>query len=138
MIYQLHFKSRFFCLTWCLIFFITVANAQSKDLEPLRKLFFSELAKSISSDKLPGNKAVRFEFLSVDQKKKYGLENQGVGSFYIKVNTNEFFLASETANGLRNGIYWYLQYIGYRYYFPGNTWHYLPQLQTALKPAEEP
>ncbi len=69
--------------------------------------------------------------------KKYDLNDKPPDAFHIKTKNQLIDIRSRSVEGLRNGAYWYLHYLGFRFYFPGETWHYIPKLQTAFKPVEK-
>jgi len=77
------------------------------------------------------------ELINQQQLEKYGLSDKPNGSFYLKVTEHSAHIASLSIDGLRNGAYWYLQYIGFRYYFPEQSWWFVPSLKTPYKPVEK-
>lgn len=62
--------------------------------------------------------------------KKIGKKRQ---PFYIKVENDQIFIYGDHSEGLRNGMYWYLQELGFRWYFPGDLWRKIPNRQRNLK-----
>ena len=94
----------------------------------------TELAKG---DVQVESKNTSLEKLQHNDIKRYGLAGKPSDAFYIKATTTLIDIKSESVYGLRNGIYWYLNYLGFRYYFPGKTWQFVPKLQSAFKPVEK-
>jgi len=54
-------------------------------------------------------------------------------SFYIKSTDNSLFIFSDYYEGLRNGLYWYLKELGFRWFFPGEIWEEIPSKNTSLR-----
>lgn len=69
--------------------------------------------------------------------KKYELDEKPADAFYIKTTSQLINIRSRSIEGLRNGVYWYLQYLGFRYYFPGEAWQYTPHLKNAFRQVEK-
>ncbi len=68
---------------------------------------------------------------------KYDLNDKPIDAFYIKSNDRLIDIKSESIAGLRNGAYWYLQQLGFRYYFPGENWTYIPDIKTPFWEVEK-
>lgn len=54
------------------------------------------------------------------------LSSYGDEGFYIKSTNAYAYVCANTAEGLRQGMYRYLQQLGFRYYFPNPAWHIKP------------
>ncbi len=63
---------------------------------------------------------------SSDQEK---LEAGSIEDFVISGNGDKLVIAAMHPIGLSRGIYTYLDKLGIKWYFPGDQWTYLPQLQ---------
>ncbi len=112
-------------------------QAQQADADGLRQLFFQELSKAMPSKSLPAEKSIRFQQLSANELSRYKLNAQPADAFYINATADALAIRSASAAGLRNGVYWYLAHLGFRYYFPNNAWHFAPTLRTPFKPVEK-
>ena len=53
-------------------------------------------------------------------------------SFYILTDQNSILIYSRYSEGLRNGMYWYLNKLGFRWYFPGDLWEKVPNKTNKL------
>jgi hypothetical protein len=97
--------------------------------------FVSMLQKKISeSGRELKDTDVRLSLVSEKDAETYGLNGKPADAFFINVSNKIVAIHSLSSAGIRNGIYWYLDHLGYRFYFQGTEWHYVPQLQTAFKP----
>jgi hypothetical protein len=85
----------------------------------------------------PGDQGIHLDLLGKNEPDKYELRSKPVDAFYLKTTGNSLYIAAYSINGLRNGAYWYLQFLGYRYYFPEQSWRYIPTLATIYKPIEK-
>lgn len=54
------------------------------------------------------------------------LSSYGDEGIYIKGTATYAYVCANTGEGLRQGIYRYLQQLGFRYYFPNPAWHIKP------------
>lgn len=108
--------------------------AQEKEINEITKTLQDELNKADVSIE---RSAIRLTKISQNDLGKYDLTGKPGDAFYIKVNNQLIDVRSESVNGLRNGVYWYLKQLGFRYYFPGEIWQHIPRLQTAFKPVEK-
>jgi hypothetical protein len=65
-----------------------------------------------------------------------GLEkmlNEGsIESFVIMSNNNKLLLVANHPTGLSRAVYTYLDRLGVRWYFPGSTWEFVPQLNNIV------
>src|SRR4029079_15529395 len=50
--------------------------------------------------------------------------------FIIKGNGKSLEISANHFNGLRNGIYYYLNSLGFRFYLPGEVWTHLPEISS--------
>ena len=57
--------------------------------------------------------------------------------FYIKVDKKQILIYGAYSEGIRNGMYWYLQSLGFRWYFPGELWRKIPTDIENLKPIDK-
>jgi len=53
-------------------------------------------------------------------------------SFYIDVNENQLLIYGHFSEGIRNGLYWYLDKLGMKWYFPGEIWKIYPDKHKQL------
>ncbi|MGN6400931.1 MAG: DUF4838 domain-containing protein [Flavisolibacter sp.] len=115
----------------------------NSDLLEVSKILQAELKKAgmavpeISFQGKPGTPGIHLDLLSNGQKDKYQLALNPTDEFYVKATSNSLYIAASSVSGLRNGAYWYLQFLGYRYYFPEQSWHYTPSLASVYKPVEK-
>lgn len=126
--------------------FVSLLQAQgnsSADVKKIGEMLQNEFSKADLAPvdvKLGGENCDRgfcFQLLPDERGDKYGLRGKPAGSFYLKASTTSVYIASLTTEGLRNGAYWYLGFLGYRYYFPGESWHFVPELKTVYKSVEK-
>lgn len=62
---------------------------------------------------------------------KPGLQNSlKKEGFIIKGSGKGLSISANHFNGLRNGIYYYLNSLGFRFYLPGEVWTHVPKLST--------
>ncbi len=54
-------------------------------------------------------------------------------AFHIAVTNKKISVSAGSENGIRNGLYWYLKFLGYKFYFPNEAWYYFPVLSSAYK-----
>ena len=131
-------KRKSFRQAWLLavlILFNCISHAQHEDeINKIASILQEELRKAgVSAER----SAIHLSKLSQQDLKKYDLDEKPADAFYIKSNNQSLDIRSQSVDGLRNGIYWYLQCLGFRFYFPGETWEYVPQLQSAFKNVEK-
>ncbi len=50
--------------------------------------------------------------------------------FILKGNGKTLDIFANHFNGLRNGVYYYLNLLGFRFYLPGDIWTHIPNLRT--------
>ena len=51
--------------------------------------------------------------------------------FIIETHAFGVRIVGAGATGVRNGVWWFLRQLGYRYFFPWETWEHIPDLPTA-------
>lgn len=115
----------------------------NNDLLEVSKILQTELKKAgmavpeISFQGKPGTPGIHLDLLSNSQPDKYQLASNPTDAFYVRATSNSLYIAASSVSGLRNGAYWYLQFLGYHYYFPEQSWHYIPALTSVYKPVEK-
>src|SRR4030095_13192200 len=60
------------------------------------------------------------------------LKQGSIESFVIISNSNKLLLLANHPIGLSRAIYTYLDRLGVRWYFPGSTWEFVPQLNNIV------
>ena len=116
-----------------LILFSFISYAQEEEINEIASTLQNELKKTgIALER----SAIHLFRLTQADLKKYDLGNKPADAFYIKTNSQSIDIRSQSVAGLRNGIYWYLQRLGFRFYFPGETWQYIPQHEAVFKTLE--
>jgi hypothetical protein len=71
--------------------------------------------------------ALELSNLSQSVRKKISADGQ---SFYLSIDgTNKALIAGTASNSFINGIYTFLQELGFRWYMPGDTWTIVPDLK---------
>ncbi len=129
-------KSLFFkCLVLCILFLSGACFAQEPgDIDQIAGILEKELGESGVEIK---RSDIRLEKINMHDAKRYDLNGSPADAFYIKTSHRLIEIRSLSVEGLRNAAYWYLQYLGFRFYFPGETWQYKPKLESAFKPVEK-
>ncbi|WP_276504476.1 DUF4838 domain-containing protein [Terrimonas pollutisoli] len=117
-----------------LVFSFLLAYSQQKnDISKIVMLFHKELRKGgINADA----DNIQLQLLTQANLKNYNLSDAPSDAFYICVKNRIIEIKSGSNEGLRNGAYWYLGQLGYRYYFPGESWQFVPRLESAFKAME--
>jgi hypothetical protein len=62
------------------------------------------------------------------------LKNFGPEGVYIKADTKSVLLIGNTALAVHQGVYIYLEQLGFRFLLPGEIWNVIPKLNTVYKP----
>jgi|GEM_PF-4498997 len=60
------------------------------------------------------------------------VNDMAVTDYAIKVNGQKVHILARTELGLKNGMYAYLEELGFRWYMPGELWTYTPQLTSFI------
>lgn len=109
-------------------------SQKKEDIQVLTQQFISRLAQAgtIKTESL--NNSINLEI--IEKNAEPSLQTQPDDVFHIKVTLQKIIITSSTFNGLKNGMFWYLQYLGYRFYFPNEAWYYIPELPTLYKPVD--
>jgi hypothetical protein len=78
--------------------------------------------------KVTGEKHVNSSQIILSNKAKY-IDSKTYASleksrqaFHIAAQSNKIVIVARYQEGIRNGMYWYLGQLGYRWYFPGDLW----------------
>ena len=50
--------------------------------------------------------------------------------FSLKGNGETLYISAHYFNGLQNGVYYYLNLLGFRFYLPGDIWTHIPDIKT--------
>ncbi len=113
---------------------ITKSLAQQDDLYLYKKQFIEKLSAS-------GHSGVAVPENSVDLKIRSDASdasrfNKIDDAFHINADNHKISISAATVKGLKNGMYWYLQFLGYRFYFPNDAWYYIPELPGIYKPVD--
>lgn len=120
--------------------------AQNKAKDELSKLIQTlrqELSRAgvdaveVSANGAIGKAGFQLDLLTSSQSVPARLNSEPHDGFYIKATDNSVYIASRSIDGLQNGVFWYLNYLGFRYYFPNDAWHIIPQLSTVFKNVEK-
>ena len=53
-------------------------------------------------------------------------------SFYLEASENQLLIYADYSDGIRNGLYWYLDKLGMKWYFPGEHWKIYPNKHVNL------
>ncbi|MEO7800526.1 MAG: DUF4838 domain-containing protein [Ginsengibacter sp.] len=120
----------------CLITWLTVlvqdSYAQAKqNIGVIKGQFIERLSYSVMSQDVISPNSVD---LKITEKSSVpSLISKADDAFYIKVNPQKIYIASSSLKGIKNGVFWYLQQLGYRHYFPNEAWQYVPKLSSAYK-----
>jgi hypothetical protein len=109
------------------------ADAQKEDeIAAVRTILVTELKKAgveLNPDKIS---------LGIDKGNAGRSDGRmAVDAFSIQVSNNDIQIRSGSVEGLRNGVYWYLGQLGFRFFMPGELWHYVPKLTSAFRPMKE-
>lgn len=132
------------CFFISLLFLLSVsfnvaAQQRTAAIAPVANLLKQELSKadvSVSNINMVGKlgqSGFQLALLDKQEKAQYKLDGLPADAFYIKSNNQSVYIGSTTPAGLRNGAYWYLSQLGFRYYFPNEAWHHIPQLTSPYK-----
>jgi hypothetical protein len=136
-------KSQFFFILFFSVAISLAAQDTRENVDPIARILQEELVKAgLSSIDIEtrgkiNDSGFQLSVLSADQATSFHLNNQPSDAFYIKATMQSVFIGSKSIAGLRNGVYWYLHYLGFRYYFPSESWHVIPRLNTPYKPVEK-
>lgn len=65
------------------------------------------------------------------------LENGTTEDFYISGNSNRLLIVATHPLGLSRGIYTYLDKLGFKWYFPGKDWEYIPAIKSITLSTEQ-
>jgi hypothetical protein len=114
--------------------FLLAYSQQQNDISKIATLLRNELRKGGVN---AGADNIRLELLAQPGLKSYDLFSAPPDAFFIKVKNGAIEIKSGSNEGLRNGAYWYLSQLGYRYYFPGENWEFVPRLESAFKAMEK-
>ena len=126
-------------IRYSFLFFLFLAGKkgfaqQAKELSNISNILIKEFAKANVQVK---PSAIKLVLYNSQKDKKHSTDIKSDDAFYLKVSEGSIYIKSLSINGLYNGVYWYLHNLGYRYYFPGSNWHYIPRLATAFMPLEK-
>lgn len=130
------------CIWFLLLFSWHLVAVAQNEAEPVATLLKSELLQAgvsfsaITFDKSTGS-GLYLHLLKDGETDTYKLRPKPEDAFFIKATDKAVAITATTVAGLRNGVYWYLQHLGYRYYFPHKAWQVVPQLKSAYKPVEK-
>ncbi|WP_132052529.1 DUF4838 domain-containing protein [Pseudocnuella soli] len=84
----------------------------------------------------PSSNGIFLQLIENSVVKESGLYEKPAESFSIKIFNDIVLLRSTTTRGLKNGVYWYLNLLGFRYYFPNKIWHHVPSVKTFFPPLD--
>lgn len=122
-----------FLVAFCMMF--TAKNfAQQVDISLYKKIFIEKLSASFNAGAGSLENSVEVHVLK-EPNEKLRFNNSG-DAFHLIVNNNKIAISAISTNGLKNGMFWYLRYLGYRFYFPNEAWYYTPELTTVFKPID--
>ncbi len=82
-------------------------------------------------------KGIHFSIVTKSNMPEDDLHNHSIGTFRIKGDYQSLSIVGSSEAALLNGVYWYLNYLGFRYYFPGQQWEFIPKLKTPFKEISE-
>jgi hypothetical protein len=103
-----------------------ISEIKNNDDTGLIQDFKNELRKVFSSEKIDNIEIIVTDD-PVEIKSSIVKTLKGsYQSFYIKSTSNKILIYAPNIDGRSNGVYWYLQQLGYRWYFPGDLWSYTP------------
>lgn len=60
------------------------------------------------------------------------LAKGSIEDFYMKGDTKRLFIVANHPIGLSRGIYSYLDKLGFKWYFPGDDWEYIPKIKESI------
>ena len=112
-------------------------------LRSVERILKKELVKSgaslpsISTNGVPGGAGFQLAILPGKELGSLKLAGQPSDAFYLKATNSSVYIASASERGVQNGVFWYLQHLGFRYYFPNEAWHVIPKLGSLYKPVEQ-
>jgi hypothetical protein len=72
--------------------------------------------------------------LAVIQGMNDSLRKEG---FSINGHGKQLVISAKHINGLSNGVYYYLNMLGFRFYLPGEIWTHIPKLKTVFLPVKK-
>jgi hypothetical protein len=117
-------RSIFFTKVFIILFVLT-GNAQQDSLLVYKKQFIEKLNASMPSKNLSFENSIELKIIKYQDLPK--------DAFHIAVTDKKISVSAGSENGIRNGLYWYLKFLGYRFYFPNEAWYYFPMLSSAYK-----
>ncbi|WP_162303895.1 DUF4838 domain-containing protein [Paracnuella aquatica] len=77
--------------------------------------------------------SIKFHLIRKGEKSDFGLAAATADAFHLSATQQTISVWSKSEAGIQAGIYWYLNRLGFRYYFPGAAWHYIPKLQSGYR-----
>jgi hypothetical protein len=120
-----------------MILSLTLSAAAQKNSDAVlavARLLQQELQKAdvgiseVHTNGRAGQAGFQLALLDTKEAALYKLGGMPPDAFYIKSSNRSVYIGSTTPAGLRNGVYWYLNELGFRYYFPDAAWHFVPRL----------
>jgi hypothetical protein len=133
-------------LLFCLLvnsLFVFGQKSEPKGINSIIQVLQKELEKAgfssieVKADGEFEGRGFQLDLLNENELAKLRLKEAPFDAFYLKATNSNVYIASSSTEGLQNGVFWYLQQLGYRYYFPHEVWHVVPKLKTVYKPVEK-
>ena len=118
------------------IFLICLTPSFAQQIGDLQSILKNELGKAghkVSFSSSANSAGIFLDLIDKENNKKYRLSDLPGDAFYVKADDNSLHIVSSSATGLRNGVWWYLNFLGFRYYFPNETWYFVPRLATVFR-----
>ena len=116
--------------------FESIAQQRVEEVQKVLVEEFNKAGHQVKFASSPSQSGIYLELVDGKKSGKYQLNNLTEEGFYIKSNESSIHIASTSVDGLKNGAWWYLNYLGFRYFFPAQEWHYIPEINSIYKKIE--
>ncbi len=115
-----------------------LSSVAQQGMDEVRKILSKELSDhKINFTSSSSGTGVYLNLLQEGELKQYKLHDLPGDAFYVKANDRLIHIASSTVDGLKNGAWWYLNHLGFRYYFPNEAWYVAPEINSIYKKVEK-
>jgi hypothetical protein len=107
-----------------LVIYVNTNDSKVKELASELQNFLSQASqKTVAINNTNGNIQLIIEQVAPKLKKE---------GFQIANEENKLIIRANHLNGLRNGVYYYLNKLGFRFFLPGDIWMHIPKLASVF------
>src|SRR5687768_11428972 len=117
-----------FCALLLLNSVVAQESQNTDNVKAVFNILYKEISKGYKNVKSEADLNAKLKLLSKVEAAELRLSDTPTDAFYIKSTTSSLLISSLSLDGLRNGVYWYLHQLGYRYYYPNKIWTVIPSL----------